>query len=98
MVNRNLLRQFDANEEELKTAFAGMGDEESSWDSWLTEEPQVFESNKIVSGKVVEIRGEDVIIDIGYKSEGVIKLDEWRDEGAEGVAPPKAGDTVEVLL
>src|SRR6201999_4073510 len=61
------------------------------------EEPQVFESNKIVSGKVLEIRGEDVVIDIGYKSEGVIRLDEWRGGGAEN-PPPKPGDTVEVLL
>ncbi|MDB5308129.1 MAG: rpsA 1 [Gemmataceae bacterium] len=98
MVNRNLLRQINVTEEDVHNSFAGLGEDESSWDSWLTEEPQVFESNKIVSGRVLEIRGDDVVIDIGYKSEGVIKLDEWRDEGAEGIAPPKAGDTVEVLL
>jgi small subunit ribosomal protein S1 len=97
MVNRNLLRQFDADEAELRTAFAGADQDESSWDSWLVEEPQVFESNKIVTGRVLEIRGEDVVIDIGYKSEGVVRLDEWREEGSEA-PPPKAGDTVEVLL
>jgi small subunit ribosomal protein S1 len=97
MVNRNLLRQFDADEAELRTAFAGTDQDESSWDSWLVEEPQVFESNKIVTGRVLEIRGEDVVIDIGYKSEGVVRLDEWREEGSEA-PPPKAGDTVEVLL
>src|SRR5947209_1640709 len=99
MVNRNLLRQFDTDETErqLQDAFKSAGEDESSWDSWLVEEPQIFESNKIVSGRVLEIRGEDVVIDIGYKSEGVIRLDEWREDGAEN-PPPKPGDTVEVLL
>jgi len=94
MVNRNLLRQFDSPEDNIEDIFDDLG----GLDAWLPAETQEFETNKIVTGKVLEIRGEDVVIDIGYKSEGVIKLDEWREEGAEGVAPPKAGDTVEVLL
>src|SRR5262249_5835307 len=64
----------------------------------LPVESQVFGSNKIVSGRVLDIRGDDVVIDIGYKSEGIIKIDEWRDEAGEIVNPPKAGDTIEVLL
>jgi small subunit ribosomal protein S1 len=97
MVNRNLLRQFDKHEDEadIEAIFAT---EMGGLETWLPAETQEFESNKIVTGRVLEIRGEDVVIDIGYKSEGVIKLEEWKDEGAEGVAPPKAGDTVEVLL
>ena len=93
MVNRNLLRQFEnaADELELQEQFP----EELLW---LPAEAQEFESNKIVSGRVLEIRGDDVVIDIGYKSEGVIKLEEWRDDGVDGGPPPKAGDTVEVLL
>ena len=47
---------------------------------------------------MLDIRGDDVVIDVGYKSEGVIKLDEWNDEGVDDVAPPKPGDTIEVLL
>ncbi|HJZ55459.1 MAG TPA: 30S ribosomal protein S1 [Gemmataceae bacterium] len=94
MVNRNLLRQFDAPEEELPNLDEIFNQEISSW---IQSEDQDYEANKIVSGKVLEIRGDDVVIDIGYKSEGVIKLDEWKEEGAEA-APPKPGDTVEVLL
>ena len=97
MVNRNLLRQFDATDDDVHAAFAAGNQEEASWDSWLPAETQEFESNKIVTGTVLDIRGEDVVIDIGYKSEGVIRLDEWREEGAD-TAPPKPGDTVEVLL
>jgi small subunit ribosomal protein S1 len=94
MVNRNLLRQFDTDDTDtvLEDVFKDTG-----LDDWLTEEIQIFDQNKIVTGKVLEIRGDDVVIDIGYKSEGVIRIDEWREE--DGTSnPPKPGDTVEVLL
>jgi small subunit ribosomal protein S1 len=94
MVNRNLMRQFDAPlefEEKIDTDFL------TEISKWIEQPDGNFDANKIVSGKVVEIRGEDVVIDIGYKSEGLIRLEEWREEGVEPVYP-KAGDTVEVLL
>jgi small subunit ribosomal protein S1 len=93
MVNRNLLRQFDVAEidEQIEEDF-NLGIEK-----WLADEKREFDTNKIVEGTVREIRGEDVIIDIGYKSEGVIKIDEWREEGVEA-SPPKVGDKVQVLL
>ncbi len=97
MVNRNLLRQFDTQEDEaeLQKIFdSELGD----MNSWLPAETQEFESNKIVTGKVLEIRGDDVVIDIGYKSEGIIKLDEWKDDAPDATGPPSPGDTVEVLL
>jgi small subunit ribosomal protein S1 len=94
MVNRNLLRQFDSQDDDLP----GLDDiftQEIA--DWVNRPDQEYEANKIVSGKVLEIRGDDVVIDIGYKSEGIIKIDEWKEDGADG-HPPKVGDTVEVLL
>ena len=93
------MRQFDGDdndslEKELEELFGGA----EGLDTWLINDTQSFDSNKIVSGKVLEIRGDDVVIDIGYKSEGVIKLDEWKDEAGEYVNIPRAGDTIEVLL
>src|SRR5437867_11036417 len=94
MVNRNLLRQFDAPEDELPNLDEIFNQEITAW---IHSEEQDYEANKIVTGKVLEIRGDDVVIDIGYKSEGVIKIDEWKEEGSDA-PPPKPGDTVEVLL
>ncbi len=93
MVNRNLLRQFESQQDDdlLNDIF------KNDLDSWLPDIETVYEANKIVHGKVLEIRGDMVVIDIGYKSEGLISLDEWRDESGIGSAP-KAGETVEVLL
>ncbi len=54
---------------------------------------QSFEIGRIVSGKVVEVVGDQVVVDVGYKSEGLVPLNEWEDE-----PPPVAGQDVEVLL
>ncbi len=96
MVNRNLLRQFDSPEDDTDL---DQSDEDFNLAiaEWIQSEEQDYEANKIVTGKVLEIRGDDVVIDIGYKSEGVIKIDEWKEDGND-TPPPKAGDTVEVLL
>ena len=63
----------------------------TSTNSWAT--GQSFEIGRIVSGKVVEVVGDQVVVDVGYKSEGLVPLNEWEDE-----PPPKPGDDVEVLL
>ena len=96
MVNRNLLRQFDSPDDEFD--FNQSDDDfNAAIADWIQSPEQDYEANKIVTGKVLEIRGDDVVIDIGYKSEGVIKIDEWKEDGNDG-PPPKAGDVVEVLL
>jgi small subunit ribosomal protein S1 len=101
MVNRNLLRQYDLPEtelqQELEDAFH-QPDIGSSMQSWLPQEEQEFEVNKIVKGRVLSIIGDDVVIDVGYKSEGVIKLEEWYDEGLDKVVPPQPGEEIQVLL
>jgi len=44
------------------------------------------------------VLGDDVVVDVGYKSEGVIKLEEWYDEGLDKIVPPQPGDEIQVLL
>jgi small subunit ribosomal protein S1 len=101
MVNRNLLRQFDLPEnelqEELQQVFVRQ-DTGGDVNDWLPPEDQIFEVNKIVSGRVVNIVGDDVVIDVGYKSEGIIPLQEWYDEGEDKIKPPVIGDEIKVLL
>ena len=50
----------------------------------------------IVKGKIISIGSENVIVDIGYKSEGTISLPEFID--AEGKVTINVGDTVDVFL
>ncbi len=101
MVNRNLLRQFDLPEQdmekELEAAFQ-REDTGGDVDNWYTEEGGSFEVNNIVNGTVVAVVGDEVVVDIGYKSEGVLSLNEWHDEGVDKVVAPKPGDQIQVLL
>src|SRR2546423_9913955 len=96
MVNRNLLRQFDLPDAELQTQLDEAFDQDIT--AWLTDETQVFEANKIVDGRVLNIVGDDVLIDVGYKSEGIIKLEEFKNDGTDHVVAPKIGDTIQVFL
>jgi len=91
MVDRNLLREFDVSEDELTAMVVGE-DGTNTLDHFLGA-GQSFEIGRIVSGKVVEIVGDQVVVDVGYKSEGLVPLNEWEDE-----PPPVAGADVEVLL
>ncbi|MBX9929344.1 MAG: 30S ribosomal protein S1 [Gemmatimonadaceae bacterium] len=52
-----------------------------------------IEEGEIVKSKVLEIRDNLVVLDIGFKSEGTIPLEEFKD-----MPELKAGDEVEVLL
>ncbi|MBK8727697.1 MAG: 30S ribosomal protein S1 [Holophagaceae bacterium] len=62
----------------------------------LQGESRALKEEEVVRGVVVEIRGKDVIIDIGYKGSGTVNIDEFNNpDGSVGVAQ---GDVVEVLL
>jgi ribosomal protein S1 len=49
-----------------------------------------------VKGIVLQVSESEVIVDVGYKSEGIIPVDEFRDE--TGKLSIKVGDSVDVLL
>jgi small subunit ribosomal protein S1 len=52
-----------------------------------------FAQGEIVKGTVIELRPKEVLVDIGYKSEGVIPTNEFLD-----AASLKVGDEVDVLI
>ncbi|HEX3726192.1 MAG TPA: 30S ribosomal protein S1 [Pirellulales bacterium] len=92
MVNRNLIRGLDLNkqewEEELAAAMGGTATEEIDWGGGE------LAVNKIIDGKILRIDNEFVLVDVGYKSEGIIPLSEWE----EGEEPPEVGQHVKVLI
>ncbi|MEJ5184160.1 MAG: S1 RNA-binding domain-containing protein, partial [Rectinemataceae bacterium] len=53
---------------------------------------EALEEGEIIEGKVVQVNGDTVFIDVGYKSEGKVKLEEFGDN------PPRAGDIVKVVV
>ena len=62
----------------------------------LQGETRALKEEEVVKGVVVEIRGKDVIVDIGYKGSGTINLDEF--SGPDGAAGVQVGEVVEVLV
>jgi small subunit ribosomal protein S1 len=93
VVKQNLIRALDANEDnwepQVDAALNGSRMEENEWGG------QEIIGNQITEGKVVGIKNEYVIVDIGYKSEGIVPLEEWIEEGEE---PPTPGTIIKVLI
>lgn len=52
-----------------------------------------FSEGQIVKGKVVAVQGREAVVDIGFKSEGILPLEEFNDP-----THVKVGDEVEVLF
>ncbi len=96
MVNRNLIRSLE--DDEMLNDLAVLAPEEETED-WLLDflqhaEQQDYAQGRIVDGKIVEINDEWALIDVGFKSEGTVNLNEWGPDEAK----PAVGDTVQVLI
>jgi small subunit ribosomal protein S1 len=52
-----------------------------------------FAVGEIIKGTIIEVRPKEVLVDIGYKSEGVIPTNEFVDSNAL-----KVGDAIDVLI
>jgi len=52
-----------------------------------------FAPGEIVKGTIIEVRSKEVLVDIGYKSEGVISGNEFED-----IKVVKVGDEIDVLI
>ena len=52
-----------------------------------------FAAGSIVKGNIIEVRPKEVLVDIGYKSEGVISGNEFED-----IKTVKIGDQIDVLI
>ena len=55
-----------------------------------------FAEGEVVTGKVISVDKDHVLVDIGYKSEGQIRIEEFRDDNGE--INVKVDDPVEVMV
>jgi small subunit ribosomal protein S1 len=55
-----------------------------------------FAEGEVVTGRIISIDKDHVLIDIGYKSEGQVRIEEFLDEKGEITA--KIGDSIEVMV
>jgi small subunit ribosomal protein S1 len=91
----DVVRKYDLPQEELEQkvdeAFAESQPEAMA--QQYEESVREFEEDTILNGRVLNVVNDEVIVDIGYKSEGVIPLAEFGEH-----ADIDIGDEVEVLL
>jgi len=60
------------------------------------QEQTIYHSGELVEGRVVGVSERGVLVDFGYKSEGVVPIEEFT--GPEGEPTVNVGDTVEVVI
>jgi small subunit ribosomal protein S1 len=57
---------------------------------------QTFSEGEVIKGKVIALSGGGVVVDVGFKSEGIIPMEQFADEA--GRCGVKVGDVVDVFL
>jgi len=73
-----------------------LADDDEDFDALYEESVQGFRDQDIVSGTVTEITRDYVTVDIGFKSDCLITVNEFQN--SEGVLEVEVGDTVEVYV
>ncbi|MDD4890174.1 MAG: 30S ribosomal protein S1 [Phycisphaerae bacterium] len=97
MVDRNLINSLEIDEStieaELKAALEGVQATDDTMDGLVAHATASFEAGNILPGRIVGLAGNDVVVDVGLKSEGVIPADEFNSP--DEIVP---GKKIEVLL
>ena len=86
------LDQLDTSDEEELQAEESM----ESLSKMYDESFKRFAEGEVVTGKIISVDKDHVLVDIGYKSEGQIRMHEFRDENGEIQAA--VNDRVEVMV
>ncbi len=96
MVNYNLIQEIGVSDSDVEMLIReGLGEQVAggNMDGLLKQDIENFQRGAILHGRIVGKAGDDVVIDVGLKSEGLINKGEFDDYDSLQV-----GDIVEVLL
>src|SRR5206468_9548295 len=103
-VNETRPRAADSSPEDGKTQEPevfepGHSEEENDFRTLLAAyegRSQTFSEGEVIKGKIIAISGGGVVVDVGFKSEGIIPTEQFLDES--GRCAVKVGDVVDVFL
>ena len=84
--------EFDWNKFSKKGSVYNQ-DERSKYEAMYEKTLSTINQNQVVDGTVISMNSREVVINIGYKSEGVVSLNEFRYNPEMAI-----GDTVEVYI
>jgi small subunit ribosomal protein S1 len=78
--------------EENTAAAAG---QETEFEALYNQSLKRFKSGTLVRGRVLQVRSGVVMLDLGYKSDGIIPVEQFTEEELKALKP---GDEIEVLI
>ena len=96
MVDQNLIAELDSVDGDLDAELAtlfGSGESATLVEKIIGENEEEFKPGSILVGHVVGRAGDDFVVDLGLKSEGLIPAEEWDDSESVDI-----GDEVQVWL
>ncbi len=100
MPGKTVVESSDAEQQAVVTTAVVFSEEEMLDEATLMqlidESLQELIEGEVVKGRILEINKDEVVVDIGYKSEGIIRAAEFADD--DGNITIAVGDEVEVLL
>src|SRR2546423_1333620 len=84
----------DADPREFEAGFAAETDMEHLMADYSPLAPPA--EGELLQGHVVKVTQQEVIVDVGYKLEGLVPIEQFRQ--SDGSVTVKAGDSVDVMI
>ena len=76
-----------------------MSDQEMSFEQLLNESLKVIHAGDIVEGTVIDVKPEEAVLNIGYKSDGILTRGEYsNDNSLDLTTKLSVGDKLEVKV
>ena len=88
------LGRADADADKLLAEMFGATGAEGAMEGLMNRQTQEMASGSLIKGRVIGFAGDDVVVDVGLKSEGLIAKEEFGDE----LPSLRVGDQIDVLL
>ena len=79
--------------EEVRTIMA-----EKSFEEMLEESLKTIHNGEVVEGTVIDVKEDEIILNIGYKADGIITRSEYSNTPTDLTTVVKPGDTMEVKV
>ncbi|MCR5594984.1 MAG: 30S ribosomal protein S1 [Lachnospiraceae bacterium] len=72
--------------------------EELTFEQMLDESFKTIHTGEVVEGTVIDVKPEEMVLNIGYKSDGILTQNEYSNERTDLTTVAKVGDTMEVKI
>ncbi len=93
---KEALETKGGDEENAESPDGDSSKKEASIEEMYEESLRQIQEGELIKGEIIKIDEEYVLVDIGYKSEGVIRINEFQN--SDGKVTAKPGDKIDVVL